>query len=146
MFHMTACLLKRDCSGRRGSVRALKLSDSHGINDPLSYYTLGSSLTLDKEAPEAGDSTSFDPTKGLQELPRGATSRTPKGQINTGILQTMIYGISLRLVLGTRMPDPYVYVVFWAPNKTLHTTQGFPESCCHSSGTTLKDQGAVDVL
>ena len=38
-----------------------------------------------------------------------------KDHISRGILQTMIFGIPLILGLGTRMSDPSVYVVFWAP-------------------------------
>ena len=39
-----------------------------------------------------------------------------KDHINKRILQTMISDILVILGLGTRMSDPYVYVVFWAPN------------------------------
>ena len=35
--------------------------------------------------------------------------------INIRILQTMISGVPLMLGLGTRMSDPYAYVVFGAP-------------------------------
>ena len=35
--------------------------------------------------------------------------------VNIRILQSMVSGIPLILGLGTRMSDPYVYVVFWAP-------------------------------
>ena len=44
-----------------------------------------------------------------------ANSRGPKDNINIRIPQTMISGIPLIVVLGTRMSDPYVYVGFWAP-------------------------------
>ena len=43
------------------------------------------------------------------DVPRG-----PKDHINIRILRTMISGIILGLL--TRMSDPYVYVVFWAPS------------------------------
>ena len=42
----------------------------------------------------------------------------PKVHMNIRILQTLISGIPLILGLGTRMSDPYVYVVCWAPNLT----------------------------
>ena len=42
--------------------------------------------------------------------------RAPKDQTNIRILQTVISGIPLILGLGTKMSDPYVYVVFWAPS------------------------------
>ena len=42
-------------------------------------------------------------------------ARAPKDHINIRILQTMISGFPLKLGLGTRMSDPCVYVVFWAP-------------------------------
>ena len=35
--------------------------------------------------------------------------------MNIRILQNMNSGVALAWGLGTRMPDPYVYVVFWAP-------------------------------
>ena len=42
--------------------------------------------------------------------------RAPKDHIKARILQTVISGIPLMLSLGTRMSDPYLYVVFWAPS------------------------------
>ena len=41
--------------------------------------------------------------------------RGPKDHINIRTLQTLISGIPLILGLGTRVSDPYVYVVSWAP-------------------------------
>ena len=41
--------------------------------------------------------------------------RGPEEHINIRILQTMISSIPLIFGLSTRMSDPYVYVVFWAP-------------------------------
>ena len=45
------------------------------------------------------------------------TSMAPNGHIKIRILPTMISSIPTMLGPGTRMSDPYVYVVFWAPNK-----------------------------
>ena len=45
-------------------------------------------------------------------------NRDPTDHINLGILQTMSSGIPLMFGLGTRMSDPHVYVVFWAPRQT----------------------------
>ena len=45
-----------------------------------------------------------------------AEHRGPEDHINMRVLQTMISGIFFILGLRTRMSDPYVYVVFWAPN------------------------------
>ena len=51
--------------------------------------------------------------------------RGPKDHINIRILQTMISGIPLVLGLGTRMSDPYVYLVLWGPiNLSLGKTRG----------------------
>ena len=41
--------------------------------------------------------------------------------INIRILQNMISGSPLIWGLGTRMSDPYVYVVLWAPSTGFHT-------------------------
>ena len=41
--------------------------------------------------------------------------RDPKDHINIRILQNRISGIPLILSLRTRMSDPCVHVVFWAP-------------------------------
>ena len=41
--------------------------------------------------------------------------RGPKGHINLRILQTMVSGIPLAWFLGTRLLDPFVYVVVWGP-------------------------------
>ena len=49
-----------------------------------------------------------------------AKHRGPKDHINIRILQSMICGFPLILGLGTRMSDPYVYVVFWAPETRFH--------------------------
>ena len=50
--------------------------------------------------------------KGPRILDTAATlSRGPTDHINTRILQTMVSGIPLLLGLGTRISDPYVYVV-----------------------------------
>ena len=40
----------------------------------------------------------------------------PKDHISIRMLQIMVSGILLVLGLGTRMSDPYVYVVFWTLN------------------------------
>ena len=40
-----------------------------------------------------------------------------KDHINIRILHAMISGIPLVLGLGTRLSDPFVYVVVWAPNE-----------------------------
>ena len=53
---------------------------------------------------------------GVEEGTEPCIDRGPKDYINIRILQTMISGIPLILGLGTRMSDPYVYVVLWAPN------------------------------
>ena len=42
--------------------------------------------------------------------------RAVRDHINIRILQTMVSGFPLLWGLGTRMSDPCVYVVFWAPN------------------------------
>ena len=44
----------------------------------------------------------------------GSCSRAPKDHIEIRILQTMISGIRLGWGLGSRLSDPFVYVVFWA--------------------------------
>ena len=54
--------------------------------------------------------------RNLDTVPGTSATRGPKDHINIRILQTMISGIPLILGLGTRMSDPYVYVVLWAPN------------------------------
>ena len=41
--------------------------------------------------------------------------RAPKDHIHIRILPTMVSGIPLIWGLGTRMSDPSVWVVFWAP-------------------------------
>ena len=41
----------------------------------------------------------------------------PRDHINIRIPKTMVSGIILVLGLGTRMSDPYVYVVFWGSNQ-----------------------------
>ena len=38
--------------------------------------------------------------------------RAQRDNLNTRILQTMVSDIPLKLGLGTRISDPYVYVVF----------------------------------
>ena len=45
----------------------------------------------------------------------GQYNRAPKDHKNIRILPNMVSGIPLILVLGTRMYDPYVYVVVGAP-------------------------------
>ena len=45
----------------------------------------------------------------------GLRFRGPQDQIDTSILQIVTSGIPLILGLGTRMYDPYIYVVFGAP-------------------------------
>ena len=45
--------------------------------------------------------------------------RAPKGDISIRIVENMNSGIPLILGPGTRMSDPYVYVVFWPPSQDL---------------------------
>ena len=56
-------------------------------------------------------------TKGRtgRRLAPSSFSRAPKDHINMGTLHNMISGVPPSIGPGTRMSDPYVFVVFWAP-------------------------------
>ena len=72
--------------------------------------------TSDKES-VLGQTGSVEPLSGLPK----DVDRDSKGHINIRILPTMISGTPLILGLGTRMRDPYSYII---PYYTLiyHTT------------------------
>ena len=54
--------------------------------------------------------------------------RAPKEHTIIKILLAMVSGISFILGLGTRMSDPYVYVVFWDP-KLPKPFEAFSTAC-----------------
>ena len=81
---------------------------------PMAAVVLSEALAADATAAASRAPSKEDYLKeGWRK--RGVCSSAPQDHINIRILQTMISAIPLILGLETKMSDPYVYVVFWAP-------------------------------